>query len=176
MIGLISLLAFVATVPLANWMVGNVGTCVPDGPCLVDVGFGLMAPSAVPIIGIALVLRDAVHRLLGWQAAVAAIALGTLLSTFLAPPALVLASALAFLVSELADLAVYAPLQRRRLVMAVMASGVVGAVIDSVLFLSIAFGSLAYLPGQVVGKLWATIAAAIIIALRRQLVANPWLR
>ena len=33
--------AFAATVPLANWLIGNVGTfCVPNGPCVIPVGFG----------------------------------------------------------------------------------------------------------------------------------------
>ena len=42
---------FAATIPAANWMIGNVGVaCIPDGPCLVPVGFGLMAPSGVVII------------------------------------------------------------------------------------------------------------------------------
>src|SRR3712207_9562412 len=43
----------------------------------------------------------------------------------LAPPSLVLASTVAFLLSELADLGVYTPLQRRGLILAVAASSVV---------------------------------------------------
>lgn len=168
MLGLSALAAFIATIPAANWLIGNVGTCIPNGPCLIPVGFGLMAPSGVLMIGLALVLRDAVHRLLGWQAALGAILAGAALSALVAPPALVVASATAFMLSELADFAVYAPLARRRLVLAVLASGVVGAAVDSALFLMIAFGSLTYLPGQVVGKLWATIAAAIVLALLRR--------
>ena len=40
----LTLAAFVATVPAANWLIGNVGTtCVPNGPCLLPVGFGLSA-------------------------------------------------------------------------------------------------------------------------------------
>src|SRR5829696_8420227 len=49
----------------------------------------------------------------------------------LAPPALVLASAAAFLLGEAADLAVYTPLQKRGLVLAVAASSVAGLVLDS---------------------------------------------
>ncbi len=45
-----------------------------------------------------------------------AILCGTGLSALLAPPSLVLASGVAFLLSEFADLAVYTPLARRRLV------------------------------------------------------------
>lgn len=44
--------AFAATVPLAHWMTGNIGTaCVTDGPCLLPVGFGLGAPSGALAIG-----------------------------------------------------------------------------------------------------------------------------
>ncbi len=168
------LAAFIATIPAANWMIQHVGTtCVPDGPCLVPVAPGLMAPSGVLLIGLALVLRDAIHAGLGARWALAAILAGTALSIVLAPPALVLASGAAFLVSELADFAVYAPLRRRYPAGAVLASGVAGAIVDSALFLGIAFGSLAYLPGQVVGKLWMSLLAAIVIgALARRRAAS----
>lgn len=122
-----------------------------------------MAPSGVLMIGAALVLRDAVHRLLGWQWAIAAILFGAVLSFQFSPPALVVASVAAFLLSELADLAIYAPLQRKRLALAVAASGVVGAAIDSAVFLWMAFGSLDFISGQIVGKLWMTVVAAIIL-------------
>jgi hypothetical protein len=50
-------------------------------------------------------------------------------------------STVAFLLSDLADLAVYTPLQRRRLMLAVQASGVVGLIVDSIVFLWLAFGT-----------------------------------
>lgn len=158
--------AFLATVPLANWLIGNVGTeCIPQGPCLVPVGFGLMAPSGVLVIGAALVLRDAVQSLLGARWTLTAIALGVALSAAVAPPALVLASAVAFGLAELADMAVYTPLrQRGRIVAAVLMSGLVGAAVDSAAFLWLAFGSLDYVSGQIVGKMWMTAAAAVVLA------------
>lgn len=163
------LFAFIATIPAANWMVGNIGTvCVPNGPCLVPVAPGLMAPSGVLMIGLALVLRDLVHRELGVRWAIGAIVAGAALSAAAAPHALVVASCAAFLLSELVDLAVYAPLYRRRLLLAVAASGAFGALVDSAVFLWLAFGSLAYLPGQVVGKLLMTVAALPAIALMRR--------
>lgn len=162
-------IAYLLTIPLANWMIGNVGTtCVPDGPCLVPVGFGLMAPSGVLVIGAALVLRDAVQEKLGIGWAFAAIACGVLLSAIIAPPALVMASAAAFLLSELADLGVYTPLRRRRLALAVMVSGLVGATIDSAVFLWLAFGSLDYMAGQVLGKVWMSAAGAAWLLWRRK--------
>jgi queuosine precursor transporter len=89
---------------------------------------------------------------LGLWWSIAAILLGAILSAGFAPPALVVASATAFLLSETADLLVFTPLQRRGLVRAAMASSGLGLVVDSVVFLSLAFGSLQFLPGQIVGK------------------------
>src|SRR5215813_10268136 len=127
--GFLYLIAFIACIPIANWMIGHVGTkCIPNGPCLVPVAPNLMAPSGVVMIGLALVLRDLVQRRLGRSWSLGAIAIGAILSGFVAPPALVLASSTAFFFSELADFAVYTPLQERRFVAAVIASSMVGLV------------------------------------------------
>lgn len=164
--------AFAATVPAANWMIGNVGTvCLPDGACLLPVGFGLAAPSGVLIIGLALVLRDMVHEAGGAKAALLAIAIGGVLSAIFAPPALVVASVAAFVLAELADLFVYAPLRDRRFGLAVFASGAVGAAVDSAVFLLLAFGSLDYLSGQVLGKLWMSALAFVFITYRKKAAA-----
>ena len=165
MIGYAALVAFGLTIPAANWLIGNVGTeCIPQGPCLIPVGFGLMAPSGVLMIGLALVLRDVVHERLGALWAMLAIIVGALLSLALASPFLAIASGVAFLLSESADMLVYAPLRRRRLILAVCLSGIAGAVIDSAVFLWLAFGSLDFMAGQVVGKAWMSLAAISVIA------------
>lgn len=162
-------LAFIATIPAANWLIGNVGTeCIPNGPCLIPVGFGLHAPSGVLMIGAALVLRDAIQESGGTKAALLAIAAGSALAWLVAPPAIVLASVAAFVLAELADMAVYTPLRKRRLGLAILASGIAGSFIDSAVFLWLAFGSLDFIGGQVLGKLWMTIAAASIILVMRR--------
>ena len=167
--GSIFLVLFCLTIPAANWMIGHLGTmCVPNGPCLVPVAPGVMAPSGVLLVGAALVLRDLVQRRLGVEFGLGAIVAGAAISAGLAPPSLVLASAVAFLLSEFADFAVYTPLARRRLVMAVVASSVVGLVVDSIVFLWLAFGSLEFLPGQVVGKLWMVLLAVPVVAYLRR--------
>ena len=172
--GLAAFVAFMACVPLANWMIGHVGTfCVPGGPCVVPVAPGLTAPSGVLVAGLALVLRDLVQRCLGTRAGLLAILGGTLLSVLVAGPQLVLASGTAFLLSELADFAVYTPLQRRGLVRAVVASSLVGLVLDSVVFLTLAFGSLQFLPGQVVGKTWAVLISIPLVTAVRRLTPVP---
>jgi queuosine precursor transporter len=168
--GFLFLVAFGLCIPAANWLIGHAGTtCVPDGPCLIPVAPGVMAPSGVLMVGLALVLRDLVQRRLGlWWAGIAILG-GAVISALLAPASLVVASVVAFLLSELADLAVYTPLQRRGLVLAVFASGLVGLVIDSIIFLHLAFDSLAFLPGQVIGKAWMVLLTLPAIAwLRRR--------
>lgn len=167
--GIIFLVLFCLTIPAANWMIGHVGSvCVPSGPCLVPVAPGLMAPSGVLMVGAALVLRDLVQRRLGVEFGVGAIVAGAAISASLAPPSLVLASAIAFLLSEFADFAVYTPLARRRLVTAVVTSGIVGLIVDSIVFLWLAFGSLEFLPGQIVGKLWMVLLAVPFVAYLRR--------
>jgi uncharacterized PurR-regulated membrane protein YhhQ (DUF165 family) len=157
------------TIPVANWMINHVGTsCLPDGPCVIPVAPGVFAPSGVLLIGAALVLRDLVQRRLGMEFGIAAIIAGAALSAAFSPRALVLASATAFLISEFADFAIYTPLARRRLVLAVLLSGMVGLVIDSVIFLWLAFDSLEFLAGQVLGKAWMVILSIPFVAYLRR--------
>lgn len=168
--GFLYLLGFGLCIPAANWLIGHAGTvCVPQGPCLIPVAPGVMAPSGVLMIGLALVLRDLVQRRLGLGWAFGAVLAGAALSALVAPPALVMASAAAFLFSELADLGVYTPLQKRGLTLAVMASSAVGLVVDSLVFLWLAFGSLDYMAGQVIGKVWmVAFALPVVHWLRRR--------
>lgn len=173
--GLVALTLFILTIPLSNWVVVNVGlVCETNGPCLIPVWPGLMAPSAVMIAGAALVLRNGVQAFLGAPFSLVAIAVGTFLSALFAAPSLVIASAAAFCFSELADFAVYTPMRKRFPAFSVVMAGLAGSVIDSAIFLYLAFGSLEFITGQVLGKFWMSILAAMVIAyLRPRLVAHP---
>ncbi len=167
--GAIFLVLFCLTIPAANWMIGHVGTgCSATAPCLVPVAPGIMAPSGVLMIGAALVLRDLVQRRLGVEFGIAAIIAGAAISVGVAPASLVVASATAFLLSEFADFAVYTPLARRRLVAAVVASSMAGLVVNSIVFLWLAFGSLDFLLGQIVGKAWMVLLAIPLVAYLRR--------
>jgi uncharacterized PurR-regulated membrane protein YhhQ (DUF165 family) len=151
--------AYLATIVAANWALVTFG--------LVPVGFGLVAPAGVYFAGLAFTCRDLLQDTAGRWPVVVAILLGAGLSALMSPT-FALASAVAFLVSEGLDFAVYTPLRRRHWLGAVAASNVVGLVADSALFLLLAFGSLAFLPGQVVGKAWMTVLALGILHLARQ--------
>jgi uncharacterized PurR-regulated membrane protein YhhQ (DUF165 family) len=169
--GAIFLVLFALTIPAANWLIGHFGTScsLPHGPCVVPVAPGLVAPSGVMMVGVALMLRDLVQRRLGAGMSALAVVFGSGLSAMLAPASLVLASAVAFLLSEFADLAIYTPLARRRLVVAVIASSCAGLVVDSIVFLWLAFGSFDFLAGQIVGKAWMVLLSIPFVAwLRRR--------
>ncbi len=169
--GYLALAVYIACIPAANWFIQHVGTqAFPGGPHTIPVGFGYQAPSGVLWIGLALVVRDAVQGTLGRTWVIGAIAVGAVLSYFVAP-SLAYASAVAFGLGELADFAVYTPLARKRLYLAVAASGVVGAVVDSWLFLWLA-GFLTYdlWVGNTLGKVWMSLAALpVLFVLRRRI-------
>jgi uncharacterized PurR-regulated membrane protein YhhQ (DUF165 family) len=116
-------------------------------------------------IGVAFTLRDLVQRRLGLHLTVLvlAILIAAGLSALL-DPSLALASGVAVLMAEGLDLFVYNPLQRWHLIVAVVASNLVGLVVDSVIFLWLAFGSLAQLEGQIIGKAWTTLVALPLVA------------
>ena len=148
------LIAYIATIFAANWAITTFG--------LVPVGFGLLAPAGVYFAGLAFTFRDLTQDQLGRRWTYLAIIAGAGLSGFLSGP-LAIASGAAFLLSETADLLVYTPLRERHWLGAVAASNTVGLVVDSALFLWLAFGSLDFLVGQIVGKLWVTAIAVVIL-------------
>ncbi|MDQ4045330.1 MAG: VUT family protein [Chloroflexota bacterium] len=158
-IGMVAVLSYIATVFLANWAIETYG--------LVSVGFGLAAPAGVYFAGLAFTLRDITQDTLGRRFVVVAILIGAAFSAIVSTD-FAIASATAFLFSELFDFAVYTPLRERNWLGAVAASNVVGLIADSVLFLWIAFGSLAFLEGQIIGKLWMTVAAVAVLTVWRR--------
>jgi queuosine precursor transporter len=110
----------------------------------------------------------------GRRWAVLALLAGAGLSWVVASPQLALASAVAFGLSELADMAIYTPLRKRGYVRAAIASNLVGSVVDTVVFLWLAGFGLAPLivAGQLVGKAWVTVAAVGVVVVIRAVVRN----
>lgn len=165
-------------------------------------GTDLTAPGGTYLIAIALSLIELAHRTAptrreGWLMAQVMILCGFAASALLAgylaliaamspdDPAfdrlagtwrIVLASLAAFAVSETLDNSIGAWL-RDRVPDAgrVVATNVVSAPLDSVVFLLIAFGSLEFVEGQVVVKLAATVlfGVPLVVALRRFLPERP---
>jgi uncharacterized PurR-regulated membrane protein YhhQ (DUF165 family) len=172
-VGVAAFVLYTLTVVAANWFVQHIGDPTPGGgPHTIPVGFGYRAPSGVLWIGVAFTLRDVVQSLLGKQATIVAIVVGAALSYAVAP-SLAFASAAAFLVSEAFDFGVYTPLvQRGRTVAAVALSNTVGLVVDTVVFLQLAFHSLDFWQGQVIGKAWMTLLALVVIVPARRSLAT----
>lgn len=159
--------AFVGTVIGANWALGRWG--IITLPVI-----GWAAPAGVYAAGVAFGLRDALQESAGrhWRRWVlGSITVGAAVSYVIedavtipgghAPIAV--ASGVAFALSELADLAVYTPLRERHWIGGVLASNTVGAVVDSALFLWLAFGALDTMGGQIVGKLAATLVVLPVV-------------
>lgn len=158
---MIWLALFIGTVFGANWALSTWG--------FVPVGFGLMAPAGVFFAGLAFTCRDMLHEARGRRAVLVAIIAGAGLSWFI-EPTFAIASGVAFLVSELGDFAVYSPLRARGWLRAVAASNAVGLVLDSALFLWLAFGSLDFIEGQVIGKAYMTALAIVVLWIARRYV------
>jgi len=152
--------AFLGCILAANYVTSEYG--------MVPVGFGLMATAGTYFAGLTFVLRDSLQDTIGKGWTVAAIGAGALLSLLVSDPFIALASAVAFGLSELADLAVYTPLRKRGYIRAAVTSNIVGSVVDTVAFLAIAgFPIMAALPGQMVGKLLVTAAAVALVVILR---------
>jgi uncharacterized PurR-regulated membrane protein YhhQ (DUF165 family) len=132
--------ANVASVHLAPLMVG-----------------GLVVPAGTLFAGASLTARDILHDTLGPRWVAAGILVGAGLSAVVASPQIAAASVVAFTVSEILDSLVYTRLRRRTRLSAVAVSNVAGLVVDSLLFVPLAFGNFAAVPGQIMGKTIATI-------------------
>jgi len=156
---------FAAAVAAANALTSRYG--------FIPVGLGLSATAGTYAAGLCLLARDWVHDTAGRTAVLAAIAAGGIASAVMAGPRLALASAAAFVLSELADLAVYQPLRRRGWVRAVVASNTVGAPVDTILFLALAgFPIWAAVPGQLLAKATATAIPLLVVLAVRALLRH----
>lgn len=147
------------------WPIGYILAIFAANWALVTFGFvavapGLLAPAGVWFAGLCFVLRNQTQESWGRAVSVGVIPIGAGISALLSPQ-FALASGAAFLLAELADFLVYTPLRKQGRIRAMLVSCVVGDVIDSALFLTLAFGSLAFLAGQVVGK-WETVAPIVL--------------
>lgn len=161
-------LAFVGTVVLANWLVVRFG--------LVPAGFGLLVPAGTYAAGLSLSLRDLLHEAGGLRWVIGAIATGAALSFLLGDGRIALASGVAFLLAELFDLAVYAPLRRRAWRTAVIASNAVGAIVDTFTFLVLAGFPITFslVAGQLLVKaVWVTLGFLVFAELIRRTVLRP---
>lgn len=149
-------LAYVAAIPATNYLFSYVGVMPIPGTEYV------FHPLAF-LVGFWLVLRDLAHRELGDRWIFAPVLVGLALSFVTSAPRIATASAIAFLVSECVDYAVYRwsgrPLGQR-----ILLSSAASVPVDSVLFTGIAFGLAAINPVTFSVMLAAKMAGACIVA------------
>ncbi|MEW1657899.1 VUT family protein [Streptomyces sp. NPDC093707] len=156
----LAIVGYIAALVAANWATSHYG--------FIPAGFGQTATAGTVAAGGALMLRNVVQDQLGRCAVVAAVLFGSLLSALTSVPAVALASGCAVLISELADTAVYTPLRKRGWVRAVIPATLLGALLDTVVFLHLAgLPVWPQVPGQLAGKAWAVVVPiAAVIAVR----------
>ena len=172
-LGFIWFIIFLSMIPLAGYSLLHWGTiCSPNRPCLIPVWFYplIYAPSGVLFAGLAFVFRDLLQRCLGLYISLLAVLIGTILSYVYVSQEIAIAGSFAYLVSELSDTVFYTWIQRYNLVLAIFVSSCVGLVLDSMIFLHIAFHSYEFLLGQIVGKVWMVLVAVILIKLSRKYI------
>jgi uncharacterized PurR-regulated membrane protein YhhQ (DUF165 family) len=132
---------------------------------------GIATTAGTWFAGFGFVARDRLQETGGRAWVVGAILAGAAISTAFSPQ-LALASGAAFLVSEFSDYAVYTPLQERNRTGAALLSNTVGALVDSILFLSIAGFPLSLLWSQVLIKVGVTSVFVVgVWAARRRTVS-----
>lgn len=155
---------YLASVAAAAYAITHVGAQpFPGGPHTLPVWPGIAAPSGVYVVGLTLVIRDLLQHRITKSTMLGLIVAGAVLSAIFSP-AVAVASFLAFAVSEAVDYGVYSLTEPRYgQIAGVLCSNAVSIVVDSVIFLAVAFGSLAYVEGQVIGKAWATLAALVVL-------------
>jgi queuosine precursor transporter len=156
------LAVYVGNIVLANW----------TPPHFSPLEVGTIAVSAGTLwAGLGFTLRDGLQEALGGRGVLGAIAAGAALSWLLASPQIAVASVLAFTISELAGSRVYGRLRGWSVLGAVIGSNRVGLGIDSALFVPLAFGGFALVPGHVLGKTIATMFT--IVSADEFVAANP---
>jgi uncharacterized PurR-regulated membrane protein YhhQ (DUF165 family) len=164
--------AYVALVVLANWLASRYLITVPFTHYI--------APAGVLCIGAVLVLRDWLWQLRGFRASVVLIGVAGVLSYVIGVAAgygslqrIALASLAAFVVSEgIFESLVFAPLRKRHLTLGVALSASVGNLVDSFVFLVLAFPAFwtDLYAGNVVGKGEMIAVGVVLTAARRKLI------
>jgi hypothetical protein len=155
-VSVVVLAAYVGTIVTANWASTHWSALLVGA---------VAVPAGTLWAGVTFTLRDLLHECLGLRGVLAAIAAGAGLSWLLASPQIAVASVLAFTVSELVGSLVYGRLRSWSVLGAVIGSNLVGLGIDSVLFVPLAFGGFAFVPGQILGKTVATVlTVAVLVA------------
>lgn len=152
--GLAAAASFISTIVLANVLSAHFG--------LIPIGFGFLVSAGSFAAGLALVARDRLQDYARRWVVFVLIVVGALLSYWFGDGRIALASGIAFLLSELVDMGVYTPIRDRSLALAIIASSVISAPVDTVLFLWIS--GLGVTGPAVLGQFLVKVAIAVVMA------------
>lgn len=147
---------YVAAIPFTNWLFAYVGVLPVPGTVYV------WHPLAF-LVGFWLVLRDFAHDELGDRWIFAPVLVGMALSFWTSSPRIAVASAIAFLISECVDYAVYR-WSGRSVSQRILLSSAASVPVDSVLFSGVAFGLTSINPVTFGVMLAAKMAGACVVA------------
>jgi uncharacterized PurR-regulated membrane protein YhhQ (DUF165 family) len=162
--GVAAALGFITCIALSNYLTTQYG--------LVTI-LGVTATAGTITAGVTFILRDGVQDVFGKRWVILLIAAGIALSFAISDPFIAAASAAAFGVAELVDLAIYTPLRDKGYIRAATASNVAGSFVDTVVFLAVAgFPIWSAVPGQMVGKLISTAVVILAVALGRIVIRS----
>ena len=160
-------IAYIATVVLANVLTKHYA--------LVPIGFGLTATAGTFAAGATLLARNVTQDITGRLVILALMLAGCALSWWLASPQLATASAVAFALSETADMGVYTPLRKKGWSRAVLAASSVGAVVDTLVFLHLAGFPVTResVTGQLVVKIGISVVTVAVVGGVRVVFRKP---
>jgi uncharacterized PurR-regulated membrane protein YhhQ (DUF165 family) len=158
---------YAGSVVAANWLTKRYG--------LVPIGFGLLVAAGTFAAGVALLARNIGQDVVGRVWIVLLMLVGILLSWWLASPALAVASAAAFALSETTDMAVYTKLKKRGRPRALLAAALLGALVDTLVFLRLAGFPLTVdaVLGQMLVKVGISGLVALVLGVRHQVLRQP---
>jgi uncharacterized PurR-regulated membrane protein YhhQ (DUF165 family) len=160
-------LVYVTAIVAANWLTHRYG--------LVPIGFGLLVTAGTFAAGLTLLARNLGQDSVGRLWIVGLMIVGVALSWWLSTPALAEASAVAFALSELADMTVYTALRNRGRSRALLAAALIGGLIDTIVFLHIAGFPVTTqsVTGQMLVKVGISGLVAALLGVRRAVLRQP---
>ena len=161
------IVVFVACIAFANWSLLHIGLDNgPGRPRTIPLGLGWEAPSGVIFAGVLLTVRDVIHERIGQIGTLAVIVASAPLTAVTSNKSIAVASVVTFLLAETVDLAIYSALRCRGRTRAVVVSNVVSGLLDSCVFLIVAFGLESAVHGaapMTLGKVAASLVTVVVI-------------
>lgn len=143
---------------------------------IVPIGFGLIVPAGVFMVAPIFTLRDDIHKKYGAKTILILIFVASIISYIISVLSsnqllgkITIASVVAFLVSEYADTIIFHITRKQMWMQRVIKSNLVSALLDSLIFIWIAFGFvLPLILGQYIVKMIISVVVGLILRKRNE--------